>query len=125
MSHRTDEKVFRFLELTSYWALVVGAPVLRFVERKHSGYFMPGSFALVAASGVMFMTRYFVYAEPRLLFRRERAVSISLSRDTKIALGIGYVMCVPMFVLGSVGLLSPLWFERTIRTLSPMRLLLE
>jgi hypothetical protein len=125
MIHHSDEKVFRFVELTCYWMLVLGFPAVKVIGRKHSEYFMPGLFTLLGATGLAFMTRYFIYAEPHLIFRRARATVLVLTRQTKAALVIGYAMCTPMFALGCIGLFSPHSFERMIRTVSPMRFFLE
>ena len=113
------------MELTCYWALVLGFPVVKVVGRDQFEYFLPGLFTLLGVVGIAYFTRYFIYSEPHLIWRRERATKIDLTRKTKIALAVGYTMAVPMLVLGSIGLFSPVQFERTIRTISPMRYLLE
>lgn len=124
MIHHFDEKFFRFVELTCYWGLVLGFPILRAVGSDDS-YFVPALFLMLSATGLAFMTRHFVYNEPHQIWSRSRAAVIVLSRSTKIALGIGYSMCVPMFVLGCIAIFQPSLMVAIIRAISPMRFLLD
>ncbi len=124
MIHRNDERVFRFVEMSVYLGCGVAFPIVKIVTKGHFVQSMAALFAILGALGIVYLTRYFIYAEPHLIWRRERAVFLDLSRHTKIAVGIGYVMAIPMFLLGTLGLFSPAHFERTIRTISPMRFLL-
>ncbi|MES2693566.1 MAG: hypothetical protein V4773_08840 [Verrucomicrobiota bacterium] len=119
-----DEKVFRFVELTCYWSLILGFPILRAVSNKHSSYFMPGTFCLFGSVGVVFLTRYFIYERPQYIFDRTPAQKIVLTRQTKRALFVGYAMSIPMFFLGVLGVYSPVLMERVITAISPMRFLL-
>lgn len=125
MLHSSDEKVFRVLELTCYWALVVTVPVARAFRRSDADYFMPIMFVGLGAAALAFVTRFFIYARPEQVWDRTRAESVRLSRTTKITLVVGYAMSGPMFVLGCVGLFEPALMGRVITALSPMRFLLS
>ncbi len=125
MIHHNDEKVFRFIEISVYLGLIVGFPVVKIVTKGNFVQLMAALFTLLGALGIVYFTRYFIYQDPHLLWRRERAVFIELTRNTKIALCFGYLMAIPMFLLGTLGLFNPGHFERTIKTISPMRFLLS
>lgn len=124
MLHRTDERVFRFIELTCYGALVVGLPVLRILRGRNASYFMPLMFVLLASVGLVFMARFFIYAHPENILDRTRAETPVIAKRTKITLAVGFAMCVPMLILGGIGLINPPLMGRIISVLSPMRLIL-
>jgi hypothetical protein len=126
MIHRNDERFFRVVELTCYVGFAVVVPfALKVISRKANPYFMPVVFVSVATVGLVYLARYFIYARPHLLFDRTRVESSSLSRTTKIALGAGFAMCVPMLALGCLGLVSPPAMVRVITVLSPMQFFLR
>ncbi len=124
MLHRTDERVFRYIELTCYWSLIAGVPVLRGLRGSHWPYFMPLTFVLLASVGLVFMARFFIYAHPENILDRTRAETPVIAKQTKIQLSVGFAMCVPMLILGCIGLITPPLMGRIISVLSPMRLLL-
>lgn len=124
MIHRTDERVFRFIELTCYGSLVVGVPVLASLRGRYWPHLFPLMFLLLASVGLVFMARFFIYAYPENILDRTRAEKPVITKQTKILLLVGFAMCVPMFALGCIGLIDPPLMGRIISVLSPMRLLL-
>ena len=100
---------------------VLGAKVLR-----HSApaYIMPMFFGTLSAAGLVYLTRHFIYENPQDIRYRTRESTIRLARKTKVALLIGYGMCIPMFGLACLGLSDPEKMNRTISAISPYRFLL-
>lgn len=126
MIHRNDERVFRVVELTCYVAMFLSPLAVKIagVQAMRS-YFMPVMFVVSGAVGLMFLTRFFIYAHPENIGDRTRAEFIAFPRNTKLLLLVGYAMSGPMFVLGLVGVVSPKMFERAITAVSPMRLIAD
>ncbi|MDP3071010.1 MAG: hypothetical protein Q8N18_12020 [Opitutaceae bacterium] len=108
MIHRNDERVFRAIELTCYVAMFLSPLAVKIagVQAMRS-YFMPVMFVVLGAGGLMFLTRFFIYAHPENIGDRTRAEFIAFPRNTKLLLLVGYAMSGPMFVLG--GLASKKW----------------
>lgn len=85
---------------------------------KHS---MPVVFVLLGGCGLVFMARYFIAANPEKPWDMTFPPLRVIPRKTRWHLAIGHAMCVPMLVLGIVGLTSLEKFERAITWLSPLR----
>ena len=125
MIHRLDEKVFRFVEITVYAAAIFGGVALKPLRGRQDPHFMPVVFVTLGAVGLVYLTRFFVYAHPEQIFDRTRADSTRITKSRKISVGIGFAMCGPMFVLGCVGLFDPALMSRVVSTVSPMRFFLS
>lgn len=118
MIHRNDERVFRFIEISAYVGLIVAASALR-VRSLPESYAFPMIFLAAGFAGIMYMTRFFIYEYPERVWDRRRAVCISIPRSKKVALGLGCTMCIPLLILGSVGLHDLRLMNRLITALSP------
>src|SRR5687768_2107343 len=118
MIHQNDERLFRVFEITCYVGFFCLVGVLKAHRHQSWPYFMPLTFVGLGLLGMVFMTRFFVYAYPERVWDRTRAAAISIPRPKKIALALGYSMCVPMFVLGCVGLFSPSLMFRVVSLIS-------
>ncbi len=125
MISRNEERAFRLVEVTCYLALLLATPLLRALRGAQWPYFTPLLFTLLSAVGIVYMLRFFIYANPEQILDRQLATSISLSSDKKLALKVGFAMCVPMLFFGCLGLISPPAMEKLIWFLSPMRFIMQ
>jgi len=125
MIHPTDEKIFRLAEVSVYLAAILGVSALKLLRGRHDPRFVPVVFMALGGIGLVFLTRFFIYAHPEQIFDRTRAVSIRLPEGKKLPVGIGFAMSLPMFALGCVGLFDPALMDRVISFVSPMRFFLS
>lgn len=125
MIHRQDERAFRFIEVTSYVGFLVSSGFLKVHRGDQWPYHTPLSFVALSGLGIVFMLRYFIYAYPERIWDRTRAERVDISRSTKATLVFGFVLCVPMLIIGSIGFYDSALMNRIITMISPMRFMLD
>ena len=121
MIHRNDERAFRILEIVTYLSAVGAAAA---VKRRGvpSEYGTAVLFVALSIMGIVYMSRFWIYAHPERIWDRTRADVINIPTRKKLGLTIGFCMCIPMLLLGCIGLYRPALMNRIISAVSPFDL---